>query len=282
MRLARYEADGGTFWGVVDATRGTIATIAGEFSGWAPGLTADLASTLPTSGQVHRLGEVRLLAPLATAANVVGIGGNYARHVVELGLPLPDQPGCFMKTARSIIGPEDEIRFPAVTHALDYEAELVVVIGAEPHYGHDPLRCVLGYTVGNEVSARDLQFGRKDGRSDLFSGKALDGTAPVGPWIVTRDEFGDVQPDVLVTLAVGGDRRQSFRTSEMSWDVASLIRYVHARASLAPGDLLFTGTSTGVGHENNRYLAPGDLVQVKIERIGTLQNRVAAKEPPRV
>jgi 2-keto-4-pentenoate hydratase/2-oxohepta-3-ene-1,7-dioic acid hydratase in catechol pathway len=281
VKLARFVRGDADCWGVVDTERATVKPIAGDITSWGPRLTAEPNWSLPTDGKEQRLVDVRLLPPMSLSANVVGVGGNYAHHMVKLGLVVPDQPGCFMKTARSVIGPADDIRYPAVTQALDFEAELVVVMGDAPPAGGDPIRSVLGYTVGNDVSARDLQIGRKDGRVDLFSAKALDGTAPVGPWIVTRDEFGDAQPDLAITLSVGTELRQSYRTADMTWDVAYLVDYVHCRNSLAAGDLLFTGTSTGVGMEDHRYLEPGDVVEVSIEGVGSLRNKVGEQEASR-
>jgi 2-keto-4-pentenoate hydratase/2-oxohepta-3-ene-1,7-dioic acid hydratase in catechol pathway len=137
---------------------------------------------------------------------------------------------------------------------------------------------VLGYTVGNEVTARDLQFGGSVTGMDMFSAKALDHTGPVGPWIVTRDEFGDESPDLALELSVDGEVRQRDRTSSLAWTVGEIVSYVSERSALHPGAILFTGTPHGVGHEDGRYLEPGQEVVVTIERIGSLRNRVGSRQ----
>jgi 2-keto-4-pentenoate hydratase/2-oxohepta-3-ene-1,7-dioic acid hydratase in catechol pathway len=191
---------------------------------------------------------------------------------------MPEKPAAFMKTYRALIGPDDEIEYPAITDALDYEVELVAIVGA-PRI-EDPkaaIRAVLGYAVGNDVSARDHQFAESVTGMDMFSAKVLDRTSGVGPWIVTRDEFGDDHPDLELRLTVDGDLRQNDRTKSMVWGVGELLDYVDARTRLYCGDVLFTGTPSGVGHETGRYLEPGQVVDAAIERIGTLRNTVGSR-----
>jgi len=131
------------------------------------------------------------------------------------------------------------------------------------------------------VSARDWQFGGSVTGMDMFSAKVLDRTSPVGPWIVTRDEFGDGHPDLELRLSVDGELRQCERTKNMAWDVGYLLAYVDARTRLGCGDVLFTGTPAGVGHETGRYLEPGQIVEATIEQIGTLRNPVGPKPAAR-
>jgi 2-keto-4-pentenoate hydratase/2-oxohepta-3-ene-1,7-dioic acid hydratase in catechol pathway len=136
---------------------------------------------------------------------------------------------------------------------------------------------VLGYTVGNDVSARDAQS--SIGGLDLFTMKALDRSTPVGPWIATIDEFGGpAQPDVELRLRVNGEERQRDRTSNMLFGLDEVLAYVDARTSLAAGDLVFTGTTSGVGAEDGRYLEPGDVIEAEIERIGVLRNSVGPRQ----
>lgn len=273
MKLARCRDASGAFWAVVDPNADTAQVVEGDLVEWGAALTADLAAGPPLTGVTKALSGVDLLVPLAADAAVVGAGATYAKHIGDLGLEMPEAPAAFLKTRRSVVGPYDEITYPGLTKALDYEAELVVVIGA-PVQGGDPMSAILGYCVGNEVSARDLQFGGGVTGMDMFSAKALDDTAPVGPWITTRDEFGDVHPDLDLVLTVDGEVRQHDRTSSMVWGVGFLVDYVNARSKVGTGDLLFTGTTSGVGHEDGRYLRPGQVVEVTIERLGTIRNVV--------
>ena len=178
-----------------------------------------------------------------------------------------------------MIDPDSPIPTPRITQFLDYEAELGVVIGRS---GRDipearALDHVLGYCVVNEVSARDLQV-RKDGPRpvvDWFSGKALDGVAPIGPWIVTRDSVSDAG-DLGVQAWVNGERVQNSRTSQLIFSIPRMISYISQRVMLRPFDVIATGTPSGVGHARGRALQPGDVVKISVERIGELSNRVVA------
>jgi 2-keto-4-pentenoate hydratase/2-oxohepta-3-ene-1,7-dioic acid hydratase in catechol pathway len=277
MKLAKCTTGSEPFWAVVDPDAGQVRAIAGAFAQWAPALTADPGGAPPLTGDEHALDDVTLLLPVEPYAMVVATGATYAKHIEGMGLQMPERPGAFLRTYRSLVGPGEEIAYPAVTEALDYEAELVVVIGAPDVDPADPFRAVLGYTVGNEVSARDLQFAGSVTGMDMFSAKALDGTGPIGPWIVTRDEFGDGTPDLELRLTVDGELRQHDRTGSLVWGVDHLIAYVNARASLHCGDVLWTGTCAGVAHEDGRYLQPGQEVVTSIEGIGELRNVVGAR-----
>jgi 2-keto-4-pentenoate hydratase/2-oxohepta-3-ene-1,7-dioic acid hydratase in catechol pathway len=161
-----------------------------------------------------------------------------------------------------------------LTSQLDYEVELVAVIGLPIADRADPIPSVLGYTVGNDVSARDLQ--RSGIGFDLFSSKSLDKTTGLGPWIVTRDEFGEGTPDIKLSLTVNGETRQNARTGEMTWKLDVILPYVDRRAALQTGDVIFTGTPEGVAWASGRFMNPGDLVEATIEGIGTLSNKVVA------
>jgi 2-keto-4-pentenoate hydratase/2-oxohepta-3-ene-1,7-dioic acid hydratase in catechol pathway len=225
------------------------------------------------------LDTLEVLAPLDPAAKVIAVGATYAKHIAGMGLQMPTTPAAFLKTQASIIGPGDEITYPRLTTQLDYEAELVVVIGAPVSGGGaSAITSVLGYTIGNEVSARDLQFGGGVTGMDMFSAKALDGTGPVGPFIVTRDEFGDEHPDLEIILTIDGEVRQRDRTSSLAWSIGEIVSYVAERSRLLPGDVLFTGTPAGVGHEDGRYLEPGQEVVVTISGLGELRNVVGPRQ----
>jgi 2-keto-4-pentenoate hydratase/2-oxohepta-3-ene-1,7-dioic acid hydratase in catechol pathway len=280
MKIGRFSNpdNGGALWGVIDLDARTVMPLRGTIGEWAPELTADPGASLPYSGRPLALDALRLLAPLEPTAKVIAAGATYAGHVAGIGLETPKQPSVFLKTVGSIVGPEDEIAYPTLTTQLDYEAELVVVIGAHVSGGGaGAISSILGYTVGNEVSARDLQVRGTVTGMDMFSAKALDRTGPVGPWIVTRDEFGDQSPDLGLELTVNGEVRQQDRTGSLSWGVGEIISYVSERSALDPGDILFTGTPGGVGHEDGRYLEPGQEVVVTIEGIGSLRNVVGAR-----
>jgi 2-keto-4-pentenoate hydratase/2-oxohepta-3-ene-1,7-dioic acid hydratase in catechol pathway len=277
MKIARCAAGPDTFWAVVDVDADTAQPLRGAFAEWAPALTTDPTVALPVAGAAQPLGALRLLAPVEPTAKVVAAGATYAKHVAGLGLQMPERPAAMFKTFQSLINPADQITYPPITSELDYEAELVVVIGADPLAPGGEARSVLGYTVGNDVTARDLQFAGSVTGMDLFSSKALDDTSGLGPWIVTRDEFGDDSPDLELTLTVDGEVRQHDRTGSLVWPVAELLAYVNARSKLRCGDIMFTGTPAGVGHESGRFLEPGQVVEATIERIGTLTNSVGPR-----
>jgi len=277
MKVARCNDGSNTFWAVIDPDGKTARPLAGAITDWAPGLTANPGGPLPFAGPARPLDGLRLLAPLEPTARIPAVGATYAKHVAGLGLKMPKQPAAFLKPVSSLVGPQDELNYPAITKALDYEGELVVIVGAKVESPDRAIEAILGYTIGNEVSARDLQFGGSVTGMDLFSGKALDSTGSLGPWIVTRDEFGDRSPDLELEVTVNGERRQHERTGNLVWGVGELLAYVDARMSVRPGDVMFTGTPAGVGHEDGRYLEPGQVVTVTIERMGSLTNTVGAR-----
>ncbi len=222
---------------------------------------------------------MRLLPPVERHKRVVVAGANYAKHLAgDFGLKSHSQPIAFLKAHGAMIGAHDPIRYPPLTAELDHEVELVAVIGALQVDRADPLSSVLGYTVGNDVSARDLQRSGPPGVGmDLFAAKSQDRTTGLGPWIVTRDEFRPTSPHLRLTLAVNGDVRQDGNTAEMTWDVAALVKFVDERSSFECGDVMFTGSPAGTGQGSGRFLQPGDVVEATVEGIGTLRNVVGAK-----
>ena len=260
MRIVSYRRDDGTErLGVV---RAEVVHDAGT----------DLAA-IRLGDPIGRLDEVDLLAPVPRPGKVVGIGRNYAEHAAETGSAVPEHPQLFAKWANAVVGPRDPVRLPAITTALDYEAELVVVIGRRARRvpRARALDVVLGYTCGDDISARDLQFGD----TQWVRGKSLDTFAPTGPWIVTADEIPDPQ-DLEIRCTVNGEIRQEDTTAHMVFGVADLIAFITEAITLDPGDLIFTGTPSGVGHGMvpQRYLAIGDVVRVEIERIGAIEHAV--------
>ncbi|GAB3101742.1 fumarylacetoacetate hydrolase family protein [Aestuariicella hydrocarbonica] len=287
MKLARCEYAQNSFWALLDISAQTVAPIAGDFSQWGPALTCAINSgnaasgqaELPLTGETLTLSEVRLLPPVEAINRVVVAGANYAKHLAaDFGLAAPSQPIAFLKAYGALIGANDPIRYPPLTDELDHEVELVVALGLTPVDPSNPLDSVLGYTVGNDVSARDLQrSGPKGVGMDLFAAKSQDKTTGVGPWIVTRDEFPEGSPKLQLKLSVDGDIRQNGTTADMTWDVGQLLNFVEARSSFSAGDIMFTGSPDGVGQGTGKFLNPGEIVVASIEGIGSLSNRVGEK-----
>lgn len=233
----------------------------------------------PTSAAIQRLSAVRATAPIpAPRRNITCVGLNYADHVAESrsvpGTELPEYPVFFTKPPTCVIGPDDEIPPHAhLTQQVDWEAELAVIIGrgGRDIAEGDALAYVFGYTVANDVTARDLQ--RRHGQ--WHKGKSLDGFCPLGPAIVTADEIGDPQ-QLDIGLRVNGVEKQRSNTSRHIFTVARLIAEWSAGMTLLPGDILLTGTpeGTGMGRTPPEFLRPGDLVEAEVAGIGVLRNRV--------
>ena len=226
------------------------------------------------------LSEARLLAPIPRPRrNVVCVGLNYAEHAAESQVTqgAPEDPVYFTKPPSTVIGPEAPIPWHGhVSRRVDWEVELVVVIG---RVGRDipedrALEYVFGYTVGNDITARDLQRRHQQ----WYKGKGLDGFCPLGPWIVTSDELADPQ-DARLRLRVNGETKQDANTSDMIFGVARLIAVLSLGMTLEPGDLVMTGTPSGVGFARQppEYLQPGDVVEAEIDQIGLLRNVVAGE-----
>jgi 2-keto-4-pentenoate hydratase/2-oxohepta-3-ene-1,7-dioic acid hydratase in catechol pathway len=211
------------------------------------------------------LADVQLLPPV-NPSKIICVGRNYAAHAKEHGADIPEIPLIFLKPPSSIIGDGDTILLPPQSQQVEHEAELVVVIGKRGRWidVNEARSHIFGYTIGNDVTARDLQ--RRDGQ--WTRAKGFDTFCSFGPWIET-----DFDPaDALVTCHVNGEMRQMASTQDMVFDVSQLITFASSVMTLEPGDLLFTGTPAGVGP-----LRPGDTVEVKIDRLGTLRNLVAAE-----
>lgn len=219
----------------------------------------------------------RLLAPVGNPGKVFCIGLNYRDHAIETNSPIPGEPVVFSKFSQTVIGPEDPVILPKVAHEVDYEAELVVVIGKQGKniskanaFSH-----VAGYTCGNDVSARDWQKGRPGGQWLL--GKTPDTFAPTGPYLVTADE---VNPhEIKIGLRLNGETLQNSSTKELIFGIDEVIAHVSQLITLHPGDLIFTGTPPGVGAARNPpiFLKAGDKMEVFIEDVGTLSNPVIAE-----
>lgn len=251
MRFVRIATENGVEWGRVED--GEILLLAGPpWDG-----TAATGRKVPLDG-------ARLLAP-CEPSKVVAVGLNYRDHAVEFGRPIPDEPILFMKPSTAVIGPGAGIVLPPESTQVDYEAELALVVGrtARRVRPEDAAGYVLGYTCGNDVTARDLQ--RRDGQ--WTRAKSFDTFCPLGPWIVDDVDPGDLE----ILCRVNGEVRQRSRTSNLVFDPLRLLCFVSSVMTLLPGDVIMTGTPSGVGP-----LRPGDLVEVEVEGIGTLHNFVEA------
>jgi 2-keto-4-pentenoate hydratase/2-oxohepta-3-ene-1,7-dioic acid hydratase in catechol pathway len=222
-------------------------------------------------------GRPRLGCPLAGIGKIVCIGLNYTDHAEEVRLPLPKEPTIFIKANSAISGPDDPIARPRGAVKLDYEVELVAVIGRPALNVEEgrALRHVAAYCLMNDVSERAFQMEHGGGTT---KGKSCDTFAPIGPWLVTADEIADPQALGLWTT-VNGERRQQGNTRDMVFPVRALVAYVSRFMSLRPGDLLSTGTPAGVGHGARppRYLDDGDRVAMGIDGLGTQTHRVGAR-----
>ena len=224
-----------------------------------------LLGAVEPTGEVLALADVRLLAPVAEPSKIVGIGKNYLDHIKEFDSATPEEPIIFLKPTTSLIGPGEEIVLPAWTDHVDHEAELAVVIKSRakdvPVDRVDEV--IFGFTVGNDVSARDIQ--RRDGQ--WVRAKGFDTACPLGPWIVTGPDL-DIE-NLRVTGAVNGEIRQSESTARMITSVRELVAFVSRAFTLLPGDVILTGTPAGVSRIDD-----GDVVDVSVEGIGTLSNPV--------
>jgi len=258
VRIARYTAGSDPVFGVVEGEPGSerVHQIAGD---------PIYAETVRT-GAVHDLADVRLLAPVIPRSKVVGIGKNYADHVAEMGGgDAPAEPAMFLKPNTSVIGPNDPVVLPWQSTHVDYEGELAVVIGrlCKDVPPERVPEVVFGYTIANDVTARDLQ------RSDLqwARAKGFDTFCPLGPWIVTANELA--VDDLAITTRLDGALVQDGRTSQLIHDVVTLVCAVSEAFTLLPGDVILTGTPAGVGP-----MRDGQVVEIEVEGIGILRNPV--------
>ena len=225
-------------------------------------------------GRVIKRADVVLLAPVPRPGKLICIGLNYRDHAIESKMPIPERPVVFSKFSSSVIGPGEAVVVPSKSEQVDYEAELAVVIGRRaknvtPEQAYD---YVLGYTIVNDVSARDFQFA--DGQWQR--GKSCDTFAPMGQWIVTTDEIPD--PHTLsIKLRLNGQTMQDSNTNQLIFGVPELIAFLSESITLEPGDVIATGTPPGVGFARKPpvFLKSGDVMEVEIEGIGTLTSPIA-------
>jgi 2-keto-4-pentenoate hydratase/2-oxohepta-3-ene-1,7-dioic acid hydratase in catechol pathway len=265
VRIARFTSGDEPQYGVVTGDVDDLGTPAED--SMVVALAGDpLYVGVNLTDQEHKLADVRLLAPVIPRSKVVGIGRNYAAHAAELGNALPDEPLMFLKPNTSVVGPGDPVFYPRQSSNVHYEGELAVVISriCRDVPAEKAKDVIYGYTVGNDVTARDLQ------KSDVqfTRGKGFDSFCPLGPWIETELDTSDLR----VTTHLNGDLVQDGTTKDLIFDVPTLIAHVTSVMTLLPGDVILTGTPEGVGPMN-----PGDEVEVAISGIGTLTNKVVSR-----
>jgi 2-keto-4-pentenoate hydratase/2-oxohepta-3-ene-1,7-dioic acid hydratase in catechol pathway len=280
--LIRYKQNGRIAAGVLLPYASRVLPLEGlgynsplEFIAEGPDAWHKAAAALADSGDSHTIAleSVTLLCPLPNPGKLLCVGLNYRDHAIESKMEIPSVPTVFAKFPSAIIGPGDTVRVPPITKKPDYEAELAIVIGiggrnipAAKWLDH-----VFGYTILNDVSARDIQLAT----TQWILGKSLDTFAPIGPWIVTTDELTD--PHSLdIKLSIGGEVLQHSNTRELIFKAPELIAHLSSILPLAPGDIISTGTPAGVGlgHTPPRWLRDGETMTIEIAGIGKLENPV--------
>ncbi|MEH7416100.1 fumarylacetoacetate hydrolase family protein [Neobacillus drentensis] len=222
---------------------------------------------------VLSLDEVKVEAPVPNPGKMICVGHNYREHILEMKREIPQHPVVFAKFANTVIGPQDDIPFFPISEQLDYEAEFAFVIGkrARNVSQEDALDYVAGYTIVNDVTYRDIQ--RRT--IQWLQGKTVEGSAPMGPWLITTDELEN--PSGLeVVLTVNGEERQHTNTANLVFSVQYLVEFLSNLMTLEPGDVILTGTPGGVGFAMNpqTFLKDGDVVKIEIDEIGSLENTV--------
>jgi 2-keto-4-pentenoate hydratase/2-oxohepta-3-ene-1,7-dioic acid hydratase in catechol pathway len=286
MKLLTFDERGRTSWGVltergvVEPSRRdpTLPSSIMDLIAIGPSVFDRVAAITAGAEATAQLRNVTLLTPIARPGKIMCIGRNYADHVAEtaaLGLPRTERPSLFMKASSNVVGPSAPLRAPVTSSQLDYEVELGVVIGRRGVLipKNEALDYVAGYTIVNDLSIRDIQFDPLNGGNVV--GKNFDGSAPIGPWIVTADEIGDPNA-VRVRTYVNGELRQDASCADMIFTVADIIEFLSQQMTLEPGDVISTGTpaGSGFGMDPPRWLSPGDVVRLEIDGVGYLQNPV--------
>lgn len=257
MRIARFTTGDDPMFGLVDGAGEKIAEITGD----------PLYTKIELTGTVHQVEDVRLLAPVIPRSKIIGIGRNYADHAKEMGNEVPAEPLMFLIPNTAVIGPGDPVVMPEISERVDYEGELAVVIGrmCKDVSPEEAKKVVFGYTISNDVTARDLQ--KSDGQ--WSRAKGFDTFCPLGPWIET-----DLDPaDSRVTTRLDGEVVQDGPTCDMIFGVAELISHASRAFTLLPGDVILTGTPEGVGP-----VKAGQRVEVEVPEIGVLANTYVALE----
>lgn len=279
LTLLRYGAPGEEKPGLLD-DQGQIRDLSGHIDDLTPDQLSDQALAAIARLSVDQLpvvsGDPRLGAPITGIQKIIAIGFNYIDHAAEMAVEVPVEPMIFMKAVTALTGPNDVIQQPRGVTKLDYEAELVVVIGRKAQYigVEEALEYVAGYTTGNDVSERAFQ---RERGGQFVKGKSADSFAPFGPYLVTRDSIADVQ-SLRVWSEVNGEIRQDGNTDQMVFGVAEIVSYLSQFMTLMPGDIIYTGTPEGVGDgmDPPSYLQPGDVVRIGVEGLGEMHQVVEA------
>jgi 2-keto-4-pentenoate hydratase/2-oxohepta-3-ene-1,7-dioic acid hydratase in catechol pathway len=251
-----------------------------------------LAILVESADTFTPLDSVKLLAPIPRPNKILALAGNYAEHIKEAGLKLglsdsprkTTVPRPFLKPSTVVIGPDEEIQWPVFSEQIDYELELAIVIGKKAKFisPDDAPDVIAGYTIINDVSARSVTFAKNRAKRpwdefyDWLSGKWADGFLPMGPYLLTADEIVDVQ-NLQMTLTVNGEVRQNANTSQMIYPVADIVSFLSHIMTLEPGDIIATGTPSGVALATGNYLQPGDQIECTIEKLGTLRNTLGKR-----
>ena len=243
--------------------------------GGAPALQAAATAARRANAVRYEAAAVKLLPPIPDPAKIVCLGLNYRDHAAETGAAIPKEPVLFSKYATALVGDGEPIVLPPVSNEVDYEAELVIVVGRRGRNlkAGEGMACLAGYTIGHDVSARDWQL-KKD-QKQWMVGKTFDTFAPTGPVLVTADEVPDPH-NLGIRLRLNGQTMQDSNTRQMIFPVGAVLEYLSKVFTLEPGDLVFTGTPPGVGMARKPpvYLRAGDVVEVEIEGLGVLRNNV--------
>ena len=275
MKLVMYSVnDGDVKAGLLED--GEVRQLAGEDTSMMT-LIEEGAEKQPVGGESVALEDVKLYPPIARPGKIIGIGLNYEDHAAETGADIPEKPIVFAKYPNTITGPGNSIVIPEITEQADYEAELAVVIGRKARNveAGEALDYVFGYMNANDVSSRDLQFSEG---GQWTRSKSIDTFAPIGPYLVTKDEIEDPQ-SLSVKCTLNGEVMQDGTTEKMIFSVAEIVAFLSTGMTLEPGDIILTGTPPGVGvaRDPQVFLKDGDKVTIEIEGLGTLTNPVEAE-----
>ena len=234
-------------------------------------LSPKVSKFISSNPEVISLSEIEFLPVIERPGKVLAVGLNYRDHAKETGMNLPKVPMIFTKQSTSVLGHQGEIHKPKVSDAVDYEGEMAFVIGKKCRHvsKEDALDVIAGVTICNDVSVRDWQIA-----SPTFTmGKSFDTHCPIGPYIVTMDEISDIH-NLKIKTYVNDELRQDSCTDQLIFDCFDLIEHITKAFTLEPGDIIATGTSSGVGVVLGKYLVPNDVVRIELENVGTLENRV--------
>ena len=234
-------------------------------------LSPKVSKFINSNPEVIPLSEIEFLPVIERPGKVLAVGLNYKDHAKETGMDLPKVPMIFTKQSTSVLGHQGEIHKPKVSDAVDYEGEMAFVIGKKCRHvsKEDALDVIAGVTICNDVSVRDWQIA-----SPTFTmGKSFDTHCPIGPYIVTMDEISDIH-NLKIKTYVNDELRQDSCTDQLIFDCFDLIEHITKAFTLEPGDIIATGTSSGVGVVLGKYLVPNDVVRIELENVGTLENKV--------